>query len=194
MESKLYKANDVLLIMALPQESRGLFEKENIQVHYCGIGKVNAAFKTTELILKVRPQLVLNLGTAGSHKFPAHTLVECKGFVQRDMDVSPLGFPLGQTPVDDIPGLIESPLRLKNLPSGVCGTADVFEVGPPKLHCDLVDMEAYAMAKVSKRLNTPFMSVKYITDGSDDQAHKDWSANLPPASMRLLEIFKQIVE
>lgn len=179
--------------MALPQESRGLFEKENISVHYCGIGKVNAAFKTTQLILEKKPKLVLNLGTAGSHKFPAHTLVECKGFVQRDMDVSPLGFPLGQTPVDDIPGLITFPLLLKNLSTGVCGTADVFEVGPPKLDCDLVDMEAYAMAKVCKKLEVPFAAIKYITDGSDDQAHKDWSANLPPASVKLLEIYRQIV-
>ena len=179
--------------MALPQESRGLFEKENIPVNYCGIGKINAAFKATQLILEQKPKHVLNLGTAGSHKFSAHSLIECRAFVQRDMDVSPLGFPLGQTPVDDIPGIIETPLILKNLASGVCGTADVFEIGPPKLECDLVDMEAYAIAKVCKKLSVPFTAIKYITDGSDDQAHKDWSANLPPASQKLLEVYRQLV-
>ena len=38
------------LIMALPSESKGLFEQAGIQVHYSGIGKVNAAFKAYEVI------------------------------------------------------------------------------------------------------------------------------------------------
>ena len=34
----------IALIMALPSESKGLFEQAGIDVHYSGIGKVNAAF------------------------------------------------------------------------------------------------------------------------------------------------------
>ena len=79
-------------------------------------------------------------------------------------------------------------------PKGVCGTGDRFEVGPPKLDCDLVDMEAYAIAKVCRKMNVEFTAVKYITDGSDDQAHKDWFENLKPASRKLFEIYQQLVE
>ena len=40
--------SDVALIMALPNESKGLFEQAGIEVHYSGIGKVNAAYKAFE--------------------------------------------------------------------------------------------------------------------------------------------------
>lgn len=178
--------------MALPIESQRAFENAGIEVHYCGIGKVNAAFKTTELLMSRSIKQILNLGTAGSHKFTTHSLVECIGFVQRDMDLSPLGFPRGETPQDPIKGkLVVDPIS--RYPNGVCGTGDVFEISTPKLECDLVDMEAYAMAKVCKKLGVGFHSFKYITDGSDDQAHKDWIENLKPASIALLGVYQELV-
>lgn len=177
------------IIVALPIETQGLFEKAGVHVHYCGIGKINAAIKATEVVLKTGCTHILNLGTAGSPKFPTHSLIECKSFVQRDMDLSPLGFPRGQTPMDEIPGSIEVE-TLFDLPSGICGTGDRFEVGPPELHCELVDMEAYAIAKVCKKLGVKFTALKYITDGSDDNAHKDWFENLKPASQKIFEYYE----
>lgn len=177
------------VIIALPVETQGLFEKANIPVHYCGIGKINAAIKTTEVILKTGCKHILNLGTAGSTKFKTHSLIECKSFVQRDMDLTPLGFPLGQTPMDEIPGSIETDLFF-DLPSGICGTGDSFGIAPPELHCELVDMEAYAIAKVCKRMGVKLTALKYITDGSDDTAHKDWFENLKPASVKLFEYYQ----
>jgi adenosylhomocysteine nucleosidase len=188
-----FKSSDVQVIVALPMETQGLFEAQNIPVHYSGIGKVNAAFKATEVILKTGCKHILNLGTAGSHRFPTHTTLECRAFVQRDLDLSPLGFPLGETPMDEIKGRIEVATFLPDLPQGVCGTGDRFEIGPPVLECDFVDMEAYAIAKVCKKLNVGFTAIKYITDGSDDQAHKDWFENLKPASRKLLEIYQALV-
>lgn len=187
------KASDIQIIVALPMETQGLFDQKNIPVHYCGIGKINAAFKTAEVILKTGCKHVLNLGTAGSHRFSTHSLIECQAFIQRDMDLSPLGFPLGETPMDEFKGRIEVPTFL-DLPKGVCGTGDRFEVGPPRLECDLVDMEAYAIAKVCKKLNVGLTAFKYITDGSDDQAHKDWFENLKPASRKLLETYELFID
>ena len=176
--------------MALPVETQKLFD--DVEHHYCGIGKINAAFKTTELILKTGCEHIINLGTAGSHRFPTHSLIEISSVVQRDMDLSPLGFPLGQTPMDDIKGAIECVTLFPELPKGICGTGDRFEIGKPNLACDLVDMEAYAIAKVCKKMQVGFSAYKYITDGSDDQAHKDWIENLKPASKKLREIFDLI--
>lgn len=93
--------SDLALIMALPNESKGLFEQAGIQVNYSGIGKVNAAFKAFEVIQETGCKTLLNLGSAGSSQFDAHALVEVTTFVQRDMDVSPLGFAVGVTPMDD---------------------------------------------------------------------------------------------
>ncbi len=190
----MFKKDEIVLLMALPSESQKLFERAGVEVFYSGIGKVNAAMLATDLIHRKKPKTLINLGTAGSQKFVTHTLVECSGYVQRDMDLSPLGFPHGETPMDKIPGLIKSNRLVGGNVSGICGTGDSFEVGPSKVPCDLVDMEAYAIAKVCKKFETEFVSFKYISDGSDHNAHNDWVANLTPASIKLFEIYSYLVK
>ena len=172
-------------------ESQGLFEEAGISVSYCGIGKVNAASKAAELIHRYGATFILNLGTAGSDRFPTHTLVECTALVQRDMDISPLGFAVGETPMDPIGGRIDLDSRFPDLPKGVCGTGDIFETAAPKLSCDLVDMEAYAIAKVCRQNDVGFASVKYITDGCDHNASDDWQANLVPSARDMLEVYRR---
>jgi adenosylhomocysteine nucleosidase len=179
--------------MALPGESQGLFEKENIPVVYTGIGKVNAAMVAMDVIHKTNCKVIVNLGTAGSSKFKTHDLVEVRSFVQRDMDISPLGFKVGETPFDPIPDSIELIPFFPELPLGVCGTGDSFETGAPKVPCELVDMEGYAIAKVCRKMNVQLISLKYITDGADHNAHNDWQENLVHGSKKLYEYYKKIV-
>ncbi|MGQ8974437.1 5'-methylthioadenosine/S-adenosylhomocysteine nucleosidase family protein [Acinetobacter schindleri] len=181
------------LIMALPNESKGLFEAQGIDVHYSGIGKVNAAFKAFEVIQNTGCKTLLNLGTAGSSHFDAHALIEVSQFVQRDMDVSPLGFDVGLTPMDQhFPGAIELEPFFDHLPKGICGTGDSFETGQPKVPCQLVDMEGYALAKVCKKLGVRLISVKYITDGANDTAHLDWEENLLLGAKKLLFLYQML--
>lgn len=178
--------------MALPQESQGLFERANIPVFYSGVGKINAAHKATELILKHKPRRLVNLGTAGSRKWPTETLVECRGFVQRDMDLTAVGGKLGTTPFDEIADLIEVP-TLTDLTKGICGTGDRIEVNDFTTTCDLMDMEAYALAKVCKRMGVEFTSIKFISDRSDENLVKDWKALLKIAAENLLMSYKNLV-
>ena len=185
--------SDLALIMALPNESKGLFEQAGVQVHYSGIGKVNAAFKAFEVIQKTGCKTLLNLGSAGSSQFDAHALVEVSTFVQRDMDVSPLGFAVGVTPMDDDhPAEIHLEAYFPHLEKGICGTGDSFETGIPKVPCDLVDMEGYAIAKVCKKLGVRLISVKYITDGANDTAHLDWEENLLLGAQKLLKLYQTV--
>ncbi|TSH68312.1 5'-methylthioadenosine/S-adenosylhomocysteine nucleosidase [Acinetobacter sp. RF15A] len=181
------------LVMALPSESKGLFEAEGIEVHYSGIGKVNAAFKAFEVIQTTGCKTLINLGTAGSSHFDAHELVEVSHFVQRDMDVSPLGFEVGITPIDQhFPGAIKLAPFFTDLPQGICGTGDSFATGQPKVACQLVDMEGYALAKVCKKLDVRLISVKYITDGANDTAPLDWEENLLLGAQKLLSLYQKI--
>lgn len=190
----MFNKNEVALLMALPGESQGLFENHGIPVIYTGIGKINAAISTTETILKLKSKVIINLGTAGSSKFKTHELVEVSSFVQRDMDISPLGFSVGETPFDAIPNEIELIPFFSELPRGICGTGDNFETGASKLVCDLVDMEGYAIAKVCRRLGVQCISLKYITDGADHNAHNDWQANLIHGSKKLFEYYLKMVK
>ncbi|WP_413583471.1 5'-nucleosidase [Bdellovibrio sp. HCB288] len=179
--------------MALPHESQNVFENENIQVHYTGIGKVNAALTAMDVIHKTKCKVIINLGTAGSAKFKTHELIEVSSFVQRDMDITPLGFKVGETPFDPIPGQIDLIPYFAELPHGICSTGDNFETGTPKIPCDLVDMEGYAIAKVCRKMGVQLISLKYITDGADHNAHNDWAANLLPGAKKLLYFYQRMV-
>ncbi|MFN8944914.1 MAG: 5'-nucleosidase [Pseudobdellovibrionaceae bacterium] len=194
MAKKKYELikNKICLIMAMEMESQGVFESRGIYPFYCDIGKVNAAYAALKAIHD-GAKIILNLGTAGSHRFPTHDIVHVRTFVQRDFDLTPLGMPLGQIPVDQIPGAVDISF-LPNKVTAICGTGDCFQVGPPKLSCDLVDMEGYAIAKVCALEKTPMYSVKYITDGSDENAHNDWRANLKISSIKLFESLEEFLQ
>jgi adenosylhomocysteine nucleosidase len=127
-----------------------------------------------------RPRLVINYGTAGSRKIKKKTLVDCTRFIQRDMDVTGLGFMKGETPFEkDIPIVIESNCPFNPIGrNATCGTGDNFAEDKSQYYGEVVDMEAYALAKVCHHFDTQFISFKYITDGADEQAHEDWENNL----------------
>src|ERR1700730_13813286 len=120
-----------LIVMALEVESQGMFERAGIPVLYTGLGKVNAALALMRALQAYRHAgqglpLVLNFGTAGSHHLKSGSLVGCHRFVQRDMDVSGIGYPLGVTPFEDIPAQLEFPLLFGELPQALCGSGDSF--------------------------------------------------------------------
>lgn len=182
--------------MALEIESQGLFERAGIPVLFTGVGKINAAHTLSRKLTEHRLAhgaipAVVNFGTAGSHTLPTGSLVACRSFVQRDMDVTALGFGLGTTPFDSVPALIEFPITLPALTHYVCSSADSFETRR-ELACDVLDMEAYALAKVCWLEQTQFTCVKYITDGADHTAADDWQANLPQAAAEFLRICRAL--
>jgi adenosylhomocysteine nucleosidase len=186
--------------MALPIEAQGLFERAGVPVLYTGLGKVNAALALMRALRDYRhgatqgaweSPLVLNFGTAGSHTLPTGTLVACRQFVQRDMDVSGIGFALGVTPFEDIPAQLQFPSVFDELPAALCGSGDSFQMGVSKLHCDVIDMEAYALAKVCLLEGARFGCAKYITDGADGAAPADWQRNLPAAAAAFWQLYER---
>lgn len=190
-------AGSLLVVMALEVESQGLFAARGVPVLYSGIGKVNAAYRLARALLEHRARdgalpRVVNFGTVGSPKLQAGSLVSCRRFVQRDMDVSGLGFPLGTTPFEDIPPALEFSPLFADLPEAVCGTGDRFETGKPVVACDVIDMEGYALAKVCHLEGAEFGAVKFVTDGADGNAGVDWHENLPRAARAFLEVYDRL--
>ena len=186
-----------LIVMALPQESRGQLERAGAQLLYTGVGKVNAASTLARRLAELRcagqaPALVLNLGTAGSRAIPAHTLVACNRFLQRDMDVSGLGFPVGVTPFDDTPPVIEFPPVFAHMPQRSCSSGDSFATHLHRFEGDVVDMEAFALARVCVGENIPFACAKYITDGADADSASHWEAALEAASLGFASLYASL--
>jgi adenosylhomocysteine nucleosidase len=185
-----------LIVMALEVEGQGLFERAGVPVLYTGLGKVNAALALMRALRDRRHEgvampLVLNFGTAGSHILKTGSLVACRQFVQRDMDVSGIGYPLGVTPFEQIPARIEFPAVFGDLPPALCGSGDCFQTGVAKLHCEVIDMEAYALAKVCHLEGAGFGCAKYVTDGADGSAAEDWQRNLPRAAAAFWQLYER---
>ena len=156
-----------LFVAALKEETVGLN-----YFHHTGVGKVNATYNLTKLIQEHKPSEVINYGSAGAIKKGLSGIVEVTKFYQRDMDVRGLlDLKLGETPFDDLNEII-------NFNEGYsCGSGDSFVNKQIEMDLDLVDMEAYALAKVCKLEVIKFRCFKYISDNADDSASIDWLEN-----------------
>jgi adenosylhomocysteine nucleosidase len=182
-----------LVVMALELEDRGFFASEGIDVLFTGVGKVNATYRLARRLAASRPRLVVNFGTAGSRRHARGTLVACRRFAQRDMDVSGLGFGPGETPFETVPPQLEFPPYFSGLLEGSCGTGDRFETGLRETPWDVVDMEAYALAKVCWLENVPFACVKYVSDGADEHAAGHWESELEMAARAFVGLYRELV-
>ena len=185
----------LLIVLALVQESRGLLERAGADLLYTGVGKVNAAATLARRLAEIRCAgavlpMVVNLGTAGSRTIPAHTLVACNRFAQRDMDVSGLGFAPGATPFDTTPPVIEFPAVFIQLPQMTCSTADSFATHRHEVSGDVVDMEAFALARVCLFEKAHFACAKYVTDGADSDSATHWEAALDAAARSFLTAYE----
>ena len=156
---------------------------------FTGIGKVNAAIGLTKAIQQRKPKLIVNLGSAGSQGHGKGSLVCCTRFVQRDMDVTPLGFARYQTPLSEIPVVLEYGVALPGIAQGICGSGDSFEVNHGQAPYDVVDMEAYVLALIARGEGIPFVCLKYISDDAGDDAANDWSVQVHLAA----EAFKRVL-
>lgn len=187
IDGKSYLFNDSLFLFALESEAGDHFNNHNKLI--TGIGKVAAAYALTKAIHIRKPKLIVNLGSAGSNFFKRGTVVCCTQFIQRDMDVRPLGFELYETPLSGIPPVLKYGLTMDGLPEGICGTGDHFDTNHTTTAYNLVDMEAYALALVAMQENIPFLCLKYISDGADGSAAEDWTVQVHRAA----EAFAQLV-
>jgi len=158
---------DKLFLAAIKEETVGLDYFKHI-----GVGKINATYNTLKLIQIYKPKIIVNYGTAGAINTKLKGIVECTKFYQRDMDVRGLDFKLGETPFDKVKEIIISDSGYS------CGTGDSFVNQKIEMEVDVVDMEAYAIAKVCMLENIEFKCFKYISDNADENANNDWNTNL----------------
>lgn len=173
--------NDIVLI-AIREEAPDLSYMMNL--FYTGIGKVNAAITAGEVIAKYRPKRVINFGTAGGITV-GPGLHQCTQFVQRDMSCEALGFVPGQTP-------FESSVTI-GTPGMTCSTGDNFVMNP-QLHIptDLVDMEAYAIAKACEKYHVEFLCFKYVSDQANSTADTDWRNSVAQGQSHYINKLKEL--
>ena len=165
----------IYILVALEDEFRFPdIDYNKYAVCYTGVGKINAAFFATKCGMQDNCERIINYGTAGALNTNLIGKLHKVGTVyQRDMDTRPLT-PLGTTPYDAV-GSAE--LKINNS-SVTLSTGDNFVTNMPEIVTDLVDMEAYAIAKVCCKFNIPFTCMKYASDFADSNAADHWQENV----------------
>lgn len=174
-----------IIMMALREEAPDLSHRPD--VFFSGIGKVNAAALTARLIERMRPNRIINMGTAGGITV-GPGLWRATRFVQRDMQCSGLGCRPGETPFESTPVVLD--LGGQGL---TCSTGDNFVTDPNLgVAADLVDMEAYAIAKVCWQQGVIFECYKWVTDQANGEASQDWSHMMSSGQNRYIDKLVEI--
>lgn len=179
---------NIVVVAALESEyfsSKGPIKK----IYYTGIGKVNSARLTTELILAFKPDLILNVGTAGClRKNLLGEVLGIKEVIERDMVAEPLA-PRGTVPLSGQQPMLES-----NFGTARCATGDSFVTSKDQWlldNCvDLVDMELFAIAKVAAHYDVEWKSVKFASDLADEDAAEHWNDSLEKANQKINEMIE----
>lgn len=189
---------DKVIVCALPTE---LPEALPENVIFTGVGKINATHVLTRY-LERHPEIrtVINYGTCGgAYKVEPGTIVQATTFLQGDMDC---GTTLAQGPGitfgDDeaIAGVINFGTE-----GVICRTQDqfvenfhvldIFEHLISDNKFNIVDMEAYALAKVCATMGRDFICYKFVSDLADENASSDWQENVTKGEPLFYNILKE---
>jgi adenosylhomocysteine nucleosidase len=162
------------------------------KIYYTGIGKINSARVTTELIFETKPDLILNVGTAGClQKELLGQVFGINEVIERDMIAEPLA-PRGMVPLSN-----QLPRLKSSFGTACCATGDSFVTSRDQWlldnQVDLVDMELFAIAKVAAHYGIEWKSVKFASDLADENAFVQWNHSLKETNMKVSEMIEAIL-
>ncbi len=183
---------DIVYIVALETE---LPQQNNIDIRYCGVGKVNATYVAMKAIADGAKKIV-NFGTAGlvNSDRDLTGLHKVTHIAQRDMLAEPQA-PRSVTPFEE--SAVAGEIALAPLRDITLGTGDSFVMAPDdwftQNQIDVVDMEAYGIAKVCALENVDFECYKWISDFADENAMKDWQKNQAEGAKTFLDLIHGFV-
>lgn len=179
----------ILFAMATDQEYRDELQKR-IPPLIIGVGPVEAALGigTALAEMKVKPDLVVSLGSAGSAKLEQGSVYQVESVGYRDMDASPLGFAKGVTPFLDHPVMIPIHTPIDGVPKATLSTGGNVISGTDyhTIDADMVDMESFAVVRACQSFGTGFCGLRGVSDGADELRHYgDWADYLPQVDRAL---------
>ncbi len=200
---------------------RGTLADKPTTIVACGIGKVNAAAACALLLERYKPGCIISTGSAGgiSLDLAIGDVIIPESLVYHDVDVSGLGFPLGQVPgqpiaysvpedlmrageraIDDLAQSGELPKNLRRT-RGTIGTGDVFIHDEKKIK-DLkrnfpqvlaVEMESAAIAQVCAAFTVPLLVIRSISDVAGKESPISFPEFLPLAASNSCAIVRRII-
>ena len=182
----------ILIVYAIPQEKIEV-TIPNAEVVYVetGIGKVSAAMKTMRAICEYHPDMVINIGSAGTINHKVGDIFVCNHFIDRDLRKVTLDGVVSEIEFGN--DAVNHVFSGRELVYGTCNTGDSFITQGADIEGDVIDMEAYAEADVCREMGVPFISVKYVTDVVGQNSSEEWFAKLADARQGLTAFFNKNV-
>lgn len=195
---KLLLIMKILFVYAIPEEKIEI-NIPNAEVIYVetGIGKVNAAMHTMRAICEYHPDVVINLGSAGTLNHKVGDIIVCNRFVDRDLRKVVLDGVISEIEFDrDAINRVFLSEHLMDHAKlvGTCNTGDSFITQGNDIEGDVIDMESYAVADVCREMGIPFVAVKYVTDIVGQNSSQEWYAKLKDAREGLTKFFNDAVK
>jgi adenosylhomocysteine nucleosidase len=172
--------DDAPLVVVAVEEEAVAFP-DDLAYLITGPGKVNAAIAVAYVLARVRPSIVINVGTAGALHEHLEGLHDIASVSQHDLDLRALEKLTGRAMEHEI-DLGRAGLRLV---TGDLFVSDVALRDRLAQHADLVDMEGFAVAATAKRFGVPARLIKYVSDTADETAMRDWPSQTRVASAHL---------
>lgn len=177
---RLRHYSSVLLVVAVEHEAIAL--PADLPVLITGVGKVNAALQVSRALADParRPDIVVNLGTAGALHRGMSGTHEIGRVQQHD---------LNSLVLEELTGhRYGRPILLGEGPT--LATGDVFVSDATTRdrlaeRADLVDMEGYAVAAACRMAGVPVKLVKHVSDTADEAARSTWTQSVHASSTEL---------
>ena len=193
----------------------GTLQGKNVVVAECGVGKVHAAVCTQTMILKYKPDAIINTGVAGSlsPELDIADIVISDGVVQHDFDVSSFGKPVGQISGidlikipcnDELVKKLQSAAKIledTNVVVGTIASGDQF-ISSKKKKDYIVDnfnalcteMEGASIGHVCYINEVGFCIVRAMSDKADGTAHMDFPSFVEVAVEKSIKIINNFLK
>ncbi len=171
----------VLFVMATQAEFGTELRDKGISPIFTGVGKIQAATNLSLFLASVKnkPDLVINIGTAGSQDLDINTVYMVSSSRNFDMNVSALGFPPGKTPFSPYPEQINLPTLEAPIPTASCYTTDSYNTPVPSKGAplELEDMEFHAFLMACMGQNIPIIGLKAVSNNKETihTTKQEWS-------------------
>lgn len=188
----------------------------DVVVACCGVGKVFAAMCAQTMILRFRPDAIINIGVSGAMlpNLKIGDVVVANSVVQHDMNTTTVGDPIGMiSGINKINFYCDK--NLVDLVSraaeemeihheiGVVATGDLFfknnktkEKIKKRFNAIAAEMEGAAVAQVCYVNNVKFAEIRAVSDHNDESSNEEYgnyleyaakvSANLMLNSLKLI--------
>ena len=198
--------------------TKGKISGKECVVVKCGIGKVNAAVAAQTLILKYRPDMIINTGVGGSTSLNTHIgyVVIAENVIQHDMDTTAIGDKRGtvflpEGNIDYIPCDKEVVTRIKqscenigemHYVIGTVATGDQFITGNVRrsalnedFNAIACEMEGGSIGQVCYLNKVPFGIIRAISDSmSEEDDAVEYSIFSKTAAKKSIEIIIEFVK